>query len=421
MGTLGLVLLDLLLVLAVARVLRGVLARVRQPPVMGEVLAGLVLGASILGMLPGDPSGALFTPDARAVLAVLGQIAIAGYLFATGAELDLGALRREGRAVAAVAVASFLVPWAAGVALAVAIHDGVATDPPLVPFALFLGTALAVTAVPVLARIVDARGLRDRTAGRVALAAAGAQELLVWPALAAAVALGAGGGASPLALAGRGVAAVAVVLVLARVLVPALAARRSRLAGPAALVALALSAAATELAGLHLVLGALLLGVALPRAPRDAGLALLRTRPALVLSAVLLPVFFALPAMRVDVSALGTDGLGLLALVLVVAFAGKLLSASLAARLAGLARPDAVAVGALMNARGLVELVVLSVGLDAGLVDARLFAVMVLMALVTTFATGPLVDRAQRAGSRRAAARSARRLDQAVSAPAQST
>ncbi len=404
MPTAVLVVVDVVLVLVLARALRGVLERARQPAVMAEVLAGLVLGASVLGALPGDPSGALFTADARAVLVVLGEIAVVAYLFTVGAGLEPSALRQEGRAVTLVAVGSFAVPWVAGAALAFALHDSVAGDPPLGAFVLFLGTALAVTAFPVLSRIVDARGLRDRPAGRVALAAAAAQELLVWPALATVVALAGGPGgageAGPGAVLGLGALSVALVLVLARLVVPAVAARWPRAAGPAALAALAVSAAATERSGLHLVLGACLFGAALPAAPRAAALALLRTRPLTTASAAALPLFFALPALRVDVGALGTEGLGLLAVVLAVAVAAKLVSATVAARLAGLARSDAYVVGALMNARGLVELVVLAVGLDAGLVDERLFAVMVLMALATTFATGPLVDRLQPAPGR---------------------
>ncbi|CAA9491784.1 MAG: hypothetical protein AVDCRST_MAG85-1269 [uncultured Solirubrobacteraceae bacterium] len=137
-------------------------------------------------------------------------------------------------------------------------------------------------------------------------------------------------------------------------------------------------------------------GAALPPAAREAGTALLRARPAALASALLLPLFFAVPTLRVDVAALGTDGLVLLAVVVAVASAAKLASAGVAARIAGLSRPDAVTVGALMNARGLVELVVLTVGLEAGLVDARLFAVMVLMALITTFAAGPIAGRRAR-------------------------
>jgi Kef-type K+ transport system membrane component KefB len=392
-----LALVDLLLVLAVALLLRRVLARVRQPPVMAEVLAGLVLGASVLGVLPGDPAGALFTPEAREILTVLGQIALVGYVFTVGGELDMGALRRERRAVALVAAGSYLAPFAAGALLALAIHDEVAGDPPLAAFVLFLGTALAVTAFPVLARIVDARGLAGLRAGRVALTSAAAQELVIWPSLAVALALAGAGERSVAGTAALDVLALVAVLGLARLVVPALARRAPRLAGPAALAALGLSAVATEVTGLHLVLGAFLFGAALPQAPRSAALALLRSRPAAVSSAALLPLFFALPALRVDVWILGADGLGLLAAVLAVAAAAKLLSAAGSARLAGLARRDAWTVGALMNARGLVELVVLTVGLDAGLVDERLFAVMVLMALATTFATGPLVERIGRA------------------------
>ena len=404
MTTAALVLLDIALVLAVARALRGILERLRQPPVMAEVLAGILLGASVLGALPGDPSGSLFPPDARAILVLLGQVALVAYLFTVGARLDLGTLRREGAAVGLVAAASFALPWLCGAGLALVLHPGVAGDPPLLAFVLFLATALAVTAFPVLARIVDARGLGDRPAGRVALGAAAAQELVIWPVLAVTVALGAGGGSSPLAVLGFGAVVLALTGLLARVVVPAAAARSPRLAGPVVLAALGVSAAATELAGLHLVLGAFLFGAALPAAPREAGLSLLRTRAAIVASAALLPLFFALPAMRVDVGALGAEGLGVLLLVVAVASVAKLGSASAAARLTGLPRVESLTVGALMNARGLVELVVLTVGLEAGLIDGPLFTVMVLMALITTFMAGPLVDllarRATRPGHR---------------------
>ncbi|CAA9478912.1 MAG: hypothetical protein AVDCRST_MAG85-534, partial [uncultured Solirubrobacteraceae bacterium] len=219
MRTAGLVVIDLVLIVAVARLLRGVLARAAQPPVMAEVLAGLVLGASVLGALPGDPSGALFTPEARDVLKRLGEVALVAYLFVVGAGLDLRSLRREGRAVALVGVASFAVPWLAGAGLALVVHPSVESDPPLLPFTLFLGTAIAVTAFPVLSRIVEGRGLRGTPAGRVALAAAAAQEVLVWPLLAVAVALQ-GGDASPVRVLALGAGALALVVVLARVVVP---------------------------------------------------------------------------------------------------------------------------------------------------------------------------------------------------------
>ena len=396
----GLVLLDVLLVLLLSRALRRVLERVRQPPVMAEVLAGLLLGATLLGQLPGDPSALLFTAEAREVLIVLGQIGIAGYLFRVAGELDARALRREGRAVVLVAVASFAVPFAAGAGLALALHPSVAGDPPRLPFVLFLGTALAVTALPVLARIVDDRGLRGTPSGRVTLGAAAAQELLVWPLLAAATVLGARDPAQGLGfvlVASAG--AVALVLLLARVVVPHLARLLPHpAAGLVALAGLAASATATEWSGLHLVLGAFLYGVALRPEARAAGLELLRRRALAVAGLVLVPVFFALGALRADLVALGLDGLGLAALVIVVAVTAKVVSATLAARRAGLDPRDARVGGALVNARGLVELVVLSVGRDAGLVDDRLYSALVLMALVTTFATGPAVDRLLRPG-----------------------
>jgi len=393
--------LALLVVLAVSRVVGAALVRAGQPRVMAEVLAGLLLGATALGAFPGDPSAALFSPEARGVLTLLAEGALVGYLFQVGAQLDRRALRTEGRAVVLVAVAAFAVPWVLGVGLAVALHPA-HPGAPLVPFALFLGTALAVTALPVLSRIATDRGLAERPAGRIALAAAASQELVVWPLLAVAVALAgtAGGDGNPLVVLARCALGLLGVVLLARVLV-ARTAGAAR--GVATLAGLGAAALLTELTGLHLVLGAFLFGAIVPREHARAGLGLFAARgPALALAACL-PLAFALPALRVDLGALGTAGLGELAVVLAVAFGGKLASGTVAARAAGLPGWEAGAIGVLMNARGLVELVVLSVGLDAGLIDERLFGVMVIMALATTFAAGPLLALLERRRARLAA------------------
>ena len=393
--TAALVLVDVALVLVVSSALRRVLGRLRQPPVMADILTGLVLGATLLGTLPGDPPEALFTADARAVLGTLGDAAIVVYLFRTAARFDRAALGRERRVVGAVAVGSFVVPWLAGAGLAVAVHGAVAGDPPLVPFALFLGTALAVTAVPVLARIVEERQIAGRAVARIALAAAGAQELVVWPVLAVAAA-----GTSPSRPAAvvllAGLASLSAVVILALLAGAALTRAPRTVAGPIVVVLVGLAAAATELAGLHLFVGALLFGVVLPARHRHAALVVLDAKPLRLVRSVCLPLFFALPTLKVDVWVLDADGLWLLAAILSVAVTAKLGSAALFARIAGLRRSDALTVGALMNARGLVELVVLAVGLEAGLIDERLFSIMILMALATTFATGPLVDRLTR-------------------------
>ena len=413
MKTAALVLADLALVLVVSAALRRVLSRLRQPPVMADILAGLVLGATLLGTLPGDPSGALFSAEARSVLGALGEAAIVAYLFAAAARFDRTSLRRERRIVGAVAVGSFVIPWLAGAGLAVGVHRAGAVDAPLVAFALFLGTALAVTAVPVLARIIEERHMGGSPAARIALAAAGVQELAVWPALAVAVAVaGNASSRSPEAVVLAGLASLAAVIALARLAGAALTRAPHTAAGVAALALLGLAATATQLAGLHLFVGALLFGVALPARERHRALAVLDSQPLRLARFVCLPLFFALPALEVDVWALGVDGLWLLTAVLSVAVTAKLGSATLFARRAGATRADARTVGALMNARGLVELVVLAIGLEAGLIDQRLFSVMVLMALITTLATGPLVDRLHRP---RRAAQGRRRLTVATS------
>lgn len=373
MPTALLILVDIALIAAVARLLGGALVRLRQPRVIGEVAAGIVLGAAVLG----DVSDDLFTAGARDVLALLGQVALVGYVFRVTGSLDRSALSRERGTVVRVAAVAFAVPWLAGAALSLAVRP---SGTEAVAFAVFLGTALAVTALPVLARIVRERGLDAHPSGRIALAAAAVEELLIWPLLALALALAGAGSRAPLLIAGTGVAALVGIVVLARVL-PA--------RGPVVIAGLAAAAVATDRAGIHAVLGAVVFATALPAGPRAAGIALLRTPALRTAEAVLLPVFFALPGLAVDLGGLGPGGL-LLTAVLVAVAATKLVAATLAS---GLPRREAVALGALMNARGLVALVVLAVGLDAGLIDGRLYTAMVLMVLLTTVAAGPLVAR----------------------------
>ncbi len=379
MGTL---LLAAVLIVALSRLLGGVLERVGQPRVIGEVLAGVVLGT--IGL------HGVFRPGVVDGLTVIGEAALAAYVFRVVAGLDPTALRRDRDAVLSVGAASFAVPFLAGVAVALVVgRTGLAA-------VLFLATAFAVTAFPVLARIVEQRGLAETRPGRVSLGAAAAQELLIWPLLGVAVGLAADG--SPVAVATRGAVALGVTVLLARFLPARLA-----------LVGLAVAATASQLAGLHVVLGAFAFALALPVPVRRAAVAALHAPVPRHAIAVLLPLFFAVPALRVDLGGLLSGGLPLLAGVLAVAVSAKFASATLAAARAGLDRRDALVVGALMNTRGLVELVVLSAGLRAGLIDVRLYTAMVAMALITTLAAGPLLRRlSRRSGGRKVRALCAR-------------
>ena len=396
-------LLALAAVLAVSRLAGAAAVRLRQPRVVGEIAAGLLLGPSAFGWLAPAAFAALFTAEVRAVLAGLGTLGLALFMLLIGLELDPVHVSARRRAVIGIAVGSIGLPFAVGLLL------GLVALSPLAPpgldrrlFAAFIGVALAITAFPVLARILAERGLLRSEVGGLALACAALNDLSAWGLLT--VILGVarvGRAAAP----GRAVAALlAFGLALATVR-PAwgwLTARHRRagrlspsiLAGVALL--LGLSAAAAEAAGIHLAFGAFALGALAPRGALSEALTA-RLTP---LVNVVLPIYFAAAGLRASIGLLDSAAAwGLFVAVLVGAIGAKLVGSAVAARLAGLGWRDALALGALMNARGLMELVVLQIGLDAGLLTPTLFTMLVLMALLTTVMTTPALLALGRGGA----------------------
>jgi Kef-type K+ transport system membrane component KefB len=433
-GATGLVvLLDVALILFVSRVLGRVLRRVGQPAVVGEILAGIALGPTLLGLVAPDVLAALFPDDVRDVLEVVATLGLVLFMFGVGHESDLRQMRRMGRRAGAISVGSIAVPAVAGVAVALLLwpaHDVVAGEEvPLVAFAAFLAIALSVTAFPVLARILDEAGLLRAPIGTLAMTVAAVTDLVAWSALAVVVAV-TGDGGRPLVVTGASVAVYAVVLVgvgrrgLRVVLrwldgrgvrgsasaVRAVAAGPST-AGPAAfapavvlLAGLLLSAGVTEELGLHAAIGAFAFGLVVARGTAEAtpgdGRATVAppaaARGAAVLGAagrLLVPVFFLTTGLTVDLTGLTGVGVATMALLVVVATAAKFGGVAFAARLTGAGRPEAAALGTLMNARGLTELVVLEVGRSAGILDETMFTALVGVALLTTVLTGPAFRR----------------------------
>jgi Kef-type K+ transport system membrane component KefB len=403
------VLIDIGILIATAQLLRLLLAPLRQPDVIAYVLAGFVLGPSLLGNLPGDPSGYLFPEEVRAALSTIGSLGLVVFAFAIGLGLDLGALRRQSRAVLDVSVGALVAPLVAGGVLALALypahHEVGGAAVPRLAFVLFFATAMAVTAFPVLVAIVDERGVRDSPLGRLAVSSAAVQDAVGWVLLAVALAVFSGGGSGPLRIVVEALGFL-VALGLARPLL------RAALASPALggsggevdALALALGfaaacAGATEAIGLHLVVGAFAAGVAYPRGTGPGP-----ARPALVAAvmpitmALLMPIYFLGPGLGVDVGAIGPGGFVELAAIFLVACASKLVGGTLGARRAGLPWPEARVLGVLLNTRGLMELVVLTVGYTEGVLDRPLFSELVLVALATTMMTGPLLDLLRRGG-----------------------
>jgi Kef-type K+ transport system membrane component KefB len=403
-ATTGRVLLDVAVVLAAAWAGGLLFARLGQPAVVGEIAAGVALGPTLLGALPGDPSRALFPAGALEVLELIGQLGLAAFMFTIGWELDLRVVRRQEGAAASVSIASILLPFVLGLGLAAYLHpehDTVAgTAVPFWPFALFIGTALSLTAFPVLARILSDTQLDSTPVGVLALTAAAIDDVIGWSVLAFALAaLTSSSAWDYVRIAVECAAFVAVVLLVVRPLL------RRLLQGPtpareALVLPIAFGGAyVTDTIGIHAVFGAFLVGAAMPRP--TAGDARRRLAPVV---AVLAPVYFVTSGMGVDIPGLRAGDLAAFALILVAACAGKFFGAYAGARAGGMPARDSAAVGILMNTRGLIEIVLLTVGRDQGLIDDRLFTLFALMAIVTTLTTAPVLRRLPRSQLRLAPA-----------------
>ena len=387
----------LIVVVAAARGLGIAFRRLGQPPVIGEVVAGIVLGPSLLGWLWPAGAAALVPPEAAPALRVLAEIGVVLFMFLVGLELDLGLLARRTRASIAVSHASIVVPFLLGATLALWLYPVVGTaDVPFAVFALFLGVAMSVTAFPVLARILRDLGMQRTELGAIALGCAAVDDVTAWILLALVV----GVARASLGEATRTlVLTAAYVLVLATIVRPLVARvvsgldRRGELpesmvAG--ACVALLASAFATEAIGIHALFGAFALVALVPHDARLAGD--LERRLGDPVRILLLPAYFAYTGLRTQIGLLaGATEWTLAAAVIAVASLGKFGGSYLAARLTGLAPRTAASLGVLLNTRGLMELVVLNIGLDLGVISPTLFAIMVVMALVTTLATAPVV------------------------------
>jgi Kef-type K+ transport system membrane component KefB len=401
-ATTGTILLDLALILVAARVGGRLFARARQPAVIGEIAAGVALGPTVLGVLPGDPSEALFPADAASVLKAIGEIGLVLFMFTVGWTLDLGVVRRRRRAAAAVSVASIVPALLLGLGLAAYLHprhdvvDGATVA--FAPFALFVAASMAVTAFPVLARILAETGLAGTALGGLVVSAAAVDDVVGWSMLA--VALAALDSESPwdyVRVAAESALFAVAVLVLVRPLLRRLM-QTARFAPEAIVVPAAFAgAAATDAIGVHAVFGAFLVGAAMPR-PVEAP----AERRVAVIVGVLAPVYFVMSGMAVDVPGLQAGDLGQLLVIVAVACAGKFLGAFGGARAVGVEARDAAAIGVLMNTRGLIEIVLLTVGRDRGLIDDRLFTLLALMALLTTVATTPLLRAIRPLGLERA-------------------
>jgi Kef-type K+ transport system membrane component KefB len=385
-------LLDLAVIVVLARLLGALARRLGQPAVIGEILGGILLGPTLLD---GAITRTLFPAEVRPSLTTLANVGVCVFMFLVGLHLDRGLLRGQGRIASTVSLSAVVLPLGLGALLALHLRDNHPTGHGL-GFVLFLGTAMAITAFPVLARILTDKGLIRTPIGGLALACAAIDDVLAWSLLALVAAM-TGGGGQPWLVALVVPYAILMLLVL-RPLLARLAMRRKetgRLFGVGVLVAVSaglyLSAMATELMGLHLIFGAFLFGVIMPREGASALRAHALPWIERISSILLLPVFFMAAGIKVDLSTVDATALGELALILLVAVGGKFGGAIFGARVSGVRWRHSVVMATLVNTRGLTELIVLTVGLQLGVLDTGLYSLMVVMALVTTAMTGVLL------------------------------
>lgn len=395
----SILLLQLVVILGTARALSFVLRGLGQPPVIGEMIAGLALGPLLFGHFAPDLHAQLFPPQSLPALTGISQVGLVLFMFIVGAELRMPiGLRVQMTVSLRVGGLAMLLPFALGYALALWIYPALApAGVAQLPFTLFVATAMAITAFPVMARILKDKGLSTTTVGTLGLTAAAIADVIAWILLAFVVVLAAGGGWSRLVttVAGLGVLA-AVAFGIVRPALAALLRRRAHDGRPdSAMLALLIIvtfafAALTQWLNLHEVFGAFLFGVCLPRDETLVDTLVERLEHVAVL--VLMPVFFALAGLNTSADAF--TGLGLVTFVLILALAvvGKVLGGAAGARLCGMDWRDAFALGALMNTRGLMELIVLKVGLDIGVIGKEIFTMLMLMAVITTLMTSPLLS-----------------------------
>jgi Kef-type K+ transport system membrane component KefB len=387
------------LILGCARIVGTIAERwLKQPRVVGEMIAGVLLGPSLFGALAPDVQAWIFPPESKPILFVIAQLGVGLYMFIVGLGFDRAEFRASGRGAASVSIAGMAAPFLVAVALTPWLLSTPGLFMPQVTqfeATLFMGAAIAITAFPMLARIIHERGLSGSPLGTLALSAGAIDDAAAWCLIAIVLAsLGDGPMVAWLAIGGGISFAVVMIFAGPRLLEP-LAARAARhgvdhhvLAG--ALGAFLIAAWLMDAIGIHAVFGGFLLGTAMPRGPLSDGL---RERLEPLTVVFLLPFFFTYSGLHTELLTIGNaQSLMIAAVILTGSIVAKAGACYAAARLTGQDHATSMGIGALMNARGLMELIVINIGLQRGIIGPELFAMMVLMAVFTTLMATPLFE-----------------------------
>lgn len=397
---LALLLTQIIIIMIATRFFGLVATKILLPIVVGEIAAGILLGPSFLGTLFPDFSATLFPANSLGNLSMISQIGLIFFMFVIGMELDWESLKNQTKASVVISHSSIVFPFFLGVTTALFLYDTLAPkNTSFIPFALFMGIAMSITAFPVLARIVKERKICNTSYGAMALTCAAADDATAWYILAVIIAIASSTSfvASALSLG----LIVGYILIMIYVAKPFLSWFGHKYKDEqkldmglvsVILTILLISSLATEAIGIHALFGAFIAGAVMPSNKESNLRELLSPKLEYVSILVLLPLFFALTGLRTEIGLMETPYHWLICiLIIAVAIVGKLFGAAISSKFMGFSWRDSFKIGALMNTRGLMELIVLNIGFELGIIGAELFAIFVIMALVTTAMTGPLL------------------------------
>ncbi|MCZ8331684.1 MAG: cation:proton antiporter [Flavobacterium sp.] len=395
----ALLLMQIITIVLVARIFGWIFRKIGQPTVIGEIIAGIALGPSLFGLYFPDLNQSLFPVASLGNLQVLSQVGLILFMYVIGMELDLKVLKNKANDAVVISHASIVIPFALGIGLSYFIYHEFAPEGiEFLSFGLFMGIAMSITAFPVLARIVQERGIHKTRLGTIVITCAAADDITAWCLLAAVIAIvKAGTFVSSLYI-----IALAVVYVLAMLFIVKpflkrigdLYADKGNLNKPVVAIfflTVIVSAYSTEVIGIHALFGAFMAGAIMPESAKFRNIFIEKVEDIAVI--LLLPLFFVFTGLRTEIGLINEPYLWkITGFIILVAVIGKFIGSALAARFVGQNWRDSLTIGALMNTRGLMELVVLNIGYELGVLSPKVFTMMVIMALVTTFMTGPALD-----------------------------
>lgn len=396
---LAILLLQIITIIIVARFFGWIFRKIGQPTVIGEIIAGIFLGPSLVGMYFPEYSALLFPVESLGNLQFLSQIGLILFMFVIGMELDLKVLKNKANDAVVISHASIVIPFALGIGLSYFVyHQFAPAGVEFLSFSLFMGIAMSITAFPVLARIVQERGIHKTKLGTIVITCAAADDITAWCILAAVIAIvKAGSFVSSLYIIMLAAGYVVMMLFLVKPFlkkVGDLYSSSENLSKPVVaifLLTLIISSYMTEVIGIHALFGAFMTGAIMPDITKFRNVFIEKVEDVAVI--LLLPLFFVFTGLRTEIGLINDAYLWkVTAGIILVAVVGKFIGSALAARFIGQNWRDSLTIGALMNTRGLMELVVLNIGYELGVLSPQIFTMMVIMALVTTFMTGPALD-----------------------------